>query len=135
MASKQGFNIHKMLRFIVIKFPVVVTEGKNVSLLIIVIVMIFIPFTLATHFVIFVFIISMIYPHGEKTASLAVSDTRYQDYLALPKAKRPTKRRCLRRWAFWSSWQKNRMRRSLIEKQPLNRECASFMAYWAQGTA
>lgn len=63
MASKQGFNIQRVLRFIVINFPVVVTEGKNVSILIIIIVMIFILFTLATHFVIFVFIISMIYPH------------------------------------------------------------------------
>jgi len=166
MASKQGFNIQRVLRFIVINFPVVVTEGKNVSILIIVIVMIFILFTLATHFVIFVFIISMIYPHfvavfraqsvsagmpfsldrsrnmaagyrifnvvlarriqvspsllrcvftgpevaqmkhespdqrikllfaedGEDTASMAVSDTWYQDYLALPKAKRPVMR-------------------------------------------
>jgi NADPH-dependent ferric siderophore reductase len=38
-------------------------------------------------------------------------------------------------WVAAESTLVKNLRRSLIEKQQLNRECASFMAYWAQGRA
>jgi NADPH-dependent ferric siderophore reductase len=38
-------------------------------------------------------------------------------------------------WVAAESTLVKNLRRSLIEEQQLNRECASFMAYWAQGRA